>query len=142
MCHLCDPDASFEHAQEWLTSTEKFAEAYPELANRPVESPSPAPTATPTKPSPKPRTKTRMAKRRPRMNTSYVKSKGSIRSGLRVIQIKVIDLSSETEVKEDLSDEDDQVALSAQYIVRESMDEIMDSTESLVKKIAKTLVNN
>lgn len=137
MCEFCDPSSeAYPHAQNWYT--EKFEEAYPDLANNPISTPSPSPT--PNQSSKK--MKTRVMKHKRRLNSSFVKSKISLKSGLRVIQIKVLDLLREGDIKDDISEDDDRVALSAQYIVRDPVDNIMDSTESLISKISKSLVEN
>lgn len=137
MCEFCDPSSDpYQHAQDWYT--EKFEEAYPDLANNPISTPSPS--QTPNQTSKK--LKTRVIKHKKRLNSSFVKSKISLKSGLRVIQIKVLDLLREGDIKDDISEDDDRVALSAQYIVRDTVDNIMDSTESLISKISKSLVEN
>ncbi|XP_028177729.1 uncharacterized protein LOC114365374 [Ostrinia furnacalis] len=77
---------------------------------------------------------------------SYVISKERTR-GLRLIQIKVCDLTSEPSCStawdpDEHSESDDNVMLSAQYVVTENYDEIMDMTESVIKKISKNLCND
>lgn len=137
MCEFCDPSSeAYPHAQNWYT--EKFEEAYPDLANNPISTPSPSPA--PNQSSKK--LKTRVMKHKRRLNSSFVKSKVSLKSGVRVIQIKVLDLLREGDIKDDIGEDDDRVALSAQYIVRDPVDNIMDSTESLISKISKSLVEN
>lgn len=137
MCEFCDPDDPYPHAQSW--STPKFEEAYPELANKPNLSPSPTPTQNQRT---KNKGKIRVTKPKLRLNTSFVMSKTSVKKGLRVIQIKVMDLHNAGEIKGDISDDDEKVTLSAQYIVRDPVDNIMDSTESLIGKISKSLLEN
>lgn len=136
MCEFCDPSDPYPHAQNWYT--EKFEEAYPDLANNPISTPSPSLTPNQTNK----KLKTHVMKHKRRLNSSFVKSRISLKSGLRVIQIKVSDLLREGDIKDDISEDDDRVALSAQYIVRDPVDNIMDSTESLINKILKSLVEN
>lgn len=63
--------------------------------------------------------------------------------GSKLIQIKIIDLSSERSSLSQIQQTDvesaDSVVLSAQYVVQEPVDEVLDLTESLVRKISKKL---
>lgn len=61
---------------------------------------------------------------------SYVMSKKS-RKGLRLIKIEIFDLTDHTNSKEP--------ALKAQHVVLDPIDEILDMSESVVRKISKTL---
>lgn len=68
--------------------------------------------------------------------------------GIRLIQIKVRDLNIEpscsTAVLEsdECSDDGDNVMLSAQYVVMDTVDEIMDLTETVIRKISKKLCSD
>lgn len=70
--------------------------------------------------------------------------------GLRLIQIKVLDLASEPAVQqrpatresEESDHDEDNVLLSAQYVVTESVDEIMDMTDTVIRKISKKLCSD
>lgn len=53
-----------------------------------------------------------------------------------------MDLHNAGEIKGDISDDDEKVTLSVQYIVRDPVDNIMDPTESLIGKISKSLLEN
>ncbi|XP_048486984.1 uncharacterized protein LOC125490756 [Plutella xylostella] len=66
--------------------------------------------------------------------TSYVMSK-SPRPGHRLVRIEVVDLNSSTSDSEC-------VVLKAQYVVTHPVDEIIDMTENLVKKITKTMCSS
>ncbi|KAL0883314.1 hypothetical protein ABMA27_016725 [Loxostege sticticalis] len=60
--------------------------------------------------------------------------------GIKLIQIKILDLQKEPIVlSPDEEDIEDNVVLSAQYVVQDSVDEITDLTEVLVRKISKKL---
>ncbi|KAL0839206.1 hypothetical protein ABMA28_015978 [Loxostege sticticalis] len=73
---------------------------------------------------------------------SYVINRERLR-GIRLIQIRVSDLTSEpscsTVRDPEHSDSEDNVVLSAQYVVTEHNDEIMDMTDSIIRKISKKL---
>lgn len=73
---------------------------------------------------------------------SYVFSRDRT-NGKRLIQIKVCDLLSEracSSLREPNEGEDKEtLVLSAQYVVQEPVDEIMDFTETLIRKISKRL---
>lgn len=58
------------------------------------------------------------------------------KKGLRLIQVQVSDIS---EQQEPASDNPDVVILSAQYVVTESVDHVMEETQSLINKISKQL---
>lgn len=65
------------------------------------------------------------------------------RRGLKLIKIAVIDLCNNNGSQTSDSDsENENVVISAQYIVRDAMDSVMDETESLVKKISKSLIDS
>lgn len=57
------------------------------------------------------------------------------KKGLRLIQIQVIDISEQNEAVGDNED----VVLSAQYIVSEPVDYVMEETQRLINKISKNL---
>lgn len=68
--------------------------------------------------------------------TSYVKVKHD-KNALRLIKIKVFDLTASPEAIDDDSRDGD--VISAQYIVTNVVDNIMDDTEELVGKISRKL---
>jgi hypothetical protein len=75
-----------------------------------------------------------------RAKKSFVISKEA-RRGNRVVQIKIYDFTECTEPIELSSDESDgeYLSLSAQYVVNDPVDEILDSAESLIHKISKEI---
>lgn len=69
---------------------------------------------------------------------SFVISKES--RGIKLIQIKILDLQKESILSSsNEEDSEDNVVLSAQYVVPDPVDEINDLTEVLVRKISKKL---
>lgn len=80
-----------------------------------------------------------------KLTESYVISRERIR-GIRLIKISVCDLRSEPPasfVQESGGTVDeDSVVLSAQYVVTDSVDEIMDLTETVIRKITKKLCSD
>lgn len=70
--------------------------------------------------------------------------------GLRLIQIKVFDIANEptgsfrsvTRESDVYGNEEDNMMLSAQYVVSEAVDEIMDMTETVIRKISKKLCSD
>lgn len=134
MCKFCNSDDDFQHAQDpW--NTQAFQEEFPELANLPLPEPS-APNLSQIKKKPK----HRVVKRKTKSPSSFVKTRGPRAEGLRLIQIKVIDLDKKQEAV-NISD-DENVVLSANYIVRDSVDSVMDSTTSLIQQISKSLLQD
>lgn len=85
------------------------------------------------------RRKPRIAKKKACSLKSHVISKAS-NKGVRLIQIKIIDLTNEP--ANECSDEEDNVVISAQYVVSDAVDEIMDMSESVIRKISKKLCND
>lgn len=75
-----------------------------------------------------------------RAKKSFVISKEA-RRGNRVVQIKIFDFTECTEPNEHSSDESDSeyLSLSAQYVVSDPVDEILDSAESIIHKISKEI---
>lgn len=71
---------------------------------------------------------------------SYVISQKPNRP-LRLVKILVYDMSETNNLNIDYVREDSAV-LSAQYVVTETIDEVMDQTESLINKISKMLTNS
>lgn len=63
------------------------------------------------------------------------------RRGTKLIKITVIDLCNNSQTS-DSDSESENVVISAQYIVKDAIDSVMDETESLVKKISKSLIDN
>lgn len=74
------------------------------------------------------------------VSTSYVKVRNE-RKGIRLIKIKVLDLTAPLELDGD-SESSDGGLLSAQYVVMDSADNIMEETEELVSKISRKLCGN
>lgn len=84
-------------------------------------------------------------------STSYVITKDQ-KKGKRLIQIQVVDLENEAAAYSRSSAETTQcsendndngcVILSAQYVMRDSIDEIMDLTENLIKKISRKITSD
>lgn len=105
----------------------RFEEDYPELVNKPVQE------------QKKSKLKQRSIKKKNKQTASFVVTKG-LRRGRRLIKIQVVDLTNE-DVKEG-SDNEDNILLSAQYVVTDPIDEIMDQTENLINKISKSLLEN
>lgn len=80
-------------------------------------------------------------KKQLRSSTSFVINNDT-RKGIKLIQIKVLDLIKEPTMSSKTESEDDNMVFNAQYVVRELHDEIMDLTESVVRKISKKLCND
>ena len=90
----------------------------------------------------------RPVNKKPRTRQECLKKKSSLptsqsflinnekKKGLRLIQVQVLDIS---EQQEPTSDDHDVVMLSAQYVVTESVDHVMDETHALINKISKNL---
>ncbi|XP_028161954.1 uncharacterized protein LOC114353955 [Ostrinia furnacalis] len=87
----------------------------------------------------KPKNKKGVSKRRLGPTKSYVITKNQ--KGKRLIKIEVIDIVSDTgsASSSEITDQEDNVLISAQYVVQDSYDEIMDLTDNLVQKISKKL---
>lgn len=66
------------------------------------------------------------------------------RQGLKLIKIQVIDLcnNNNTIQSSDSDNDSENILINAQYIVTDVVDSVMDETESLVKKISKSLIVN
>ncbi|KAL0803188.1 hypothetical protein ABMA28_006979 [Loxostege sticticalis] len=60
------------------------------------------------------------------------------KKGIKLIQVRVLDLTCESDPVKGKTDSEG-VLFSAQYVVHNSVDEIMDMTECVVKKISKKL---
>lgn len=69
--------------------------------------------------------------------TSYIINR-EIRRGQRLIQIKIYDLMEGDE--SDSLDSESEI-ISAQYVVMDPIDEILDSTENLINRISKQICN-
>lgn len=63
------------------------------------------------------------------------------RRGSKLIKISVIDLCNNSP-DSDSDSNSDNVIIQAQYVVKDAVDFIMDETESLVKKISKSLIDS
>lgn len=81
----------------------------------------------------KPRAKREGQKRKQFNCQSYVINNEK-KKGLRLIQIQVLNISDQQE-----SDNDDAIVMSAQYVVSEPVDYVMEETQSLINKISKKL---
>lgn len=64
---------------------------------------------------------------------SFMISKGR-NKGHKLIQIKVIDLTSR--------EKEDDIVLSAQYVVKDIVDEVLNDTQNVLKKISKKLCDD
>lgn len=90
----------------------------------------------------KPRQRRRETVKKQNATKSFVVSRLQ-RRGLKLIKISVIDLCNNNNSQtSDSESENENVVISAQYIVRDAMDSVMDETESLVKKISKSLIDS
>lgn len=56
--------------------------------------------------------------------------------GRRLIQIKIIDISDEN------CENESDVVVSAQYVVKDFVDNILDQTERVIKNISETIIDN
>ncbi|XP_050561675.1 uncharacterized protein LOC118281312 [Spodoptera frugiperda] len=63
------------------------------------------------------------------------------RRGSKLIKISVIELCNDSP-DSDSDSNSDNVIIQAQYVVKDAVDFIMDETESLVKKISKSLIDS
>ena len=63
------------------------------------------------------------------------------RRGTKLIKISVLDLSNDNIISADSENDNENVILKAQYIVIDAVDNILDETESLVRKISKSLID-
>lgn len=93
------------------------------------------------------------ANKKPRTRRECLKQKSSLptcqsfvlnnekKKGLRLIQIQVLDITSTllNEQQEPTSDNQNDVILSAQYVMTELVDHVMEETQSLINKISKKL---
>lgn len=112
-----------QYAQDPL---ENFDELYPDLSIKHRE-----PKERKSKP------KRENAKKKNNLQPkSFVISKEP-RRGIHLIKIKVIDLTMDSQ--QSLDSDNDESILSAQYVVKDAVDEIMDLTESVINKISKKL---
>lgn len=75
---------------------------------------------------------------KPNSTQSFVMSRHQ-RRGIKLIKISVMDLCNNS-LGSDSDNETENVIISAQYIVKEVVDPIVDETESLVRKISKSLI--
>ncbi|XP_028177330.1 uncharacterized protein LOC114365073 [Ostrinia furnacalis] len=86
----------------------------------------------------KPKHQKGVSKRRLGPTKSYVIRKNQ--KGKRLIKIEIVDLSEMGSASSsEIEDQEDNVLLSAQYMIQDSYDEIMDLTDNLVQKISKKL---
>lgn len=61
--------------------------------------------------------------------------------GTKLIKISVVDLCNNLQTSDSESDSEN-VIINVQYIVKDAIDSVMDETESLVKKISKSLCDS
>lgn len=75
-------------------------------------------------------------------SSSFVISKA--KKGIRMIRIQVLDLENNTSTysSSECSDSAENVMLSAQYVLSDTFDEIMDLTENVIRKISKKLTSD
>lgn len=64
------------------------------------------------------------------------------RRGIKLIKISVVDLCNNNPQASDTDSDSENVIIDAQYIVKDAIDSVMDETESLVKKISKSLIDS
>lgn len=122
----CSQDIFTQYAQDPL---ENFTQQYKDLFGS---------QSTEVKQKRKKRVVSRQPKKVPLK--SFVVSKEQ--RGIKLIQIKVLELTTDYDAGKTSSEtaaKNENVVLSAQYVVRDSMDEIMDMTECVIKKISKHL---
>lgn len=84
-------------------------------------------------------------------STSYVITREQ-RKGKRLLQIQVVDLeneaaaysrsSADTTQCSEYNSDNGSVILSAQYVMRDSIDEIMEHTENLIRKISRKITSD
>lgn len=77
-----------------------------------------------------------------RAKKSFVMSKDPYR-GQRLIQIKIFDFTEcdNENINSELDSDSEFISVSAQYVVKNPVDEILDSTENLINKICKRMCN-
>lgn len=89
--------------------------------------------------------KTEVKKKRRNLTKSYVINRERAR-GYRLIQIRVCDLTepscSTVRDVDEHSESEDNVVISAQYVVSEHNDEIMDMTDTVIRKISKKMCSD
>lgn len=107
------PDLFLQCGQDPLTG---FDELYPEIVKNERERQS---------------KKKRECGKKKIITRSHIISKKS-KQGQKLIQIKITDLTSQDE-------NDDNVIVNTQYVVTDVMDEILDHTEAVVRKISKKI---
>lgn len=93
---------------------------------------------TPKRSKRKPKKTCEIKHRRSRMQrSSFVLNREASRlgRGRRLIQIKIIDISDEK------SDSESDVVISAQYVVKEFMDSILEQTERVIKNISENIIS-
>lgn len=129
-----DPELSC--GQDVLAS---FDQEYPELANKPLSEVVKEKKAKKNKSSlSKIKHEERKKIHKHATATCYVKSK-SEENGRRLIKIKIYDLKDSPEICDNTNDG---AVISAQYVVVDPYDDIMDQTECLVNRISKNLCGN
>ncbi|KAJ2938059.1 hypothetical protein O0L34_g19382 [Tuta absoluta] len=84
------------------------------------------------------RKKKRVKRSRPIM--SYIKTKEEGK-GQRLIRINIFDISATSDAGTATQDGEDRAILSAQYVVVNPVDDILDQTVHLVHKISETISN-
>ncbi|QOD40018.1 Maph55 [Matsumuraeses phaseoli granulovirus] len=125
---------TFEHTQGWTAQI--LEETYAKLAEQPnaTRLPIQATKFTSIKKKVKPN---RVTKQNLKLPANFVKCRRSTSGGSRLIQIKVLDIGNAQEVSTDSDDED--MLFSAQYIVHEPVDNVMNSTLSVLNQISQSM---
>lgn len=129
-----DPDATQDDIIGINTQELFFQCAQDPLAGFSQEFPVIESSATKNKSRPRPKRSSRKPspgdeRRRKLQRSSFVLNRTAQCNGRRLIQIKVMDIS----------DNSDKVILSAQYVVRDIIDNILDQTERIIRNISENL---
>jgi hypothetical protein len=86
-------------------------------------------------------TKNKRGSAKDQARKSYVISK-ELRRGHRLIKIKIFDFTESVSEQIDLTSDDSDsefLSVSAQYVVKNPVDEVLDSTENIINKISKEI---
>ncbi|XP_063826040.1 uncharacterized protein LOC135077821 [Ostrinia nubilalis] len=124
-----------QYAQDPFGAASAFRPVCPELYQ-----PSPA-VPVPVPRERQPRRRSHRCKKSRLRRASYVINNEHQR-GTRLIKIKVIDISGELPDTSNIECDEENVVLSAQYVVKDDLDDIMDDTETVIKKICKKISDN
>lgn len=121
-----------QYAQDPFRTASAFEQACPELCR---------PARKERQPKPVPKRKNSKCKKSRLRGASYVIN-NEIQKGIRLIKIKVIDICDKSPVKSNTESEEENIVLSAQYVVKDVLDDIMDDTETVIRKICKKISDN